>query len=92
MTAVACHNCRTTLRHNDIVGCCAHCRRCFSGQGAFDAHQVGPRGPSGHLRCLDPDQTFKADGSPKFAVSHKSKPGEPPVWSLASSGERWWEK
>ena len=75
-----CPNCRTTVAHNDVTGCCTGCGRAFSGLTAFDAHQVGPRDERGRSTCLDPEASLHPSGRPLFVTSSKSKTGEPSVW------------
>ncbi len=83
-----CPYCATTVKHGEAVGCCARCKRCFSSQSAFDAHQVEPRGPSGHLVCLDPETSVTAKGKPRFMPSGRTRPGEPTVWAVYSDPEK----
>lgn len=84
-----CPNCKTTVSHGSQTGCCSGCGRCFSGLGAFEAHQSGHCRPGCTcaggklLTCLDPEASLDKDGKPRFSRSHKSKPGEPPVWKLS---------
>ena len=89
-----CSNCRTTASHTNTVGCCTGCGRAFSGIGAFDAHQVGPRDERGRLTCLDPETAVSGKGVPLFAPRRR-RAGEPPVWGSYSDPaerERWLSK